>query len=93
MIHIYLSTNPFGGTTAESMPAWAALLRVRGHLTKQQDGFQIDAENIKIGKEKFIHLTCIDTDSSVREYLWPTEIPRDSLFELAESIVKVPVSK
>ena len=83
MIFAYLRVNPFGGSSAESMPAWLAQFRVRGHIAKAQNGYTIEAENIKISGEEFIHIKT-NGNSRTKECLWPTSVCREDFITLAE---------
>ncbi len=85
MIHGQLNVNPFGGTTAESMPAWMSGFNVRGHINREQDGFIIEAKNIQIGEEKYIHVIT-KGNASVSECLWPTIIGRSDVKNIAEYV-------
>ena len=86
MIHGELNMNPMGGTTTESMPAWMADYNVRGHINNEQRGFTIEARNIQLGDEKYIHVITTG-GTGVSECLWPTIIQREHVKNIAHYLV------
>ncbi|MBI4993704.1 hypothetical protein HZC33_01970 [Candidatus Wolfebacteria bacterium] len=91
MIYIALDVNPFGGLSAETMGSWGSLFTRRGHLAKQQDGFSIEAFNIKLDEEKMIYIRCVRLDGSIFECVWPTKIPwqgNNGLYDLVSDLAQ-----
>jgi hypothetical protein len=87
MVFAYLKMNPFGGTSTETMGAWAAGFKVRGHLAKQQEGYTITAEEIIMFGTKFIYITT-EGDCKTKECLWPISIGRGNFIPLLKKFVE-----
>lgn len=86
LIFVSFDANPFFGA-AEQIGRFAEELRDRGHLNREQNGFVIEARNIRIGKEYAIHVKAIKVDGSVVECLLPTAIASGELYNLAKGFV------
>ena len=87
LIYVALWANPFVGTTAETMWMLGEQTRNRGHIAKQQDGFYIDAKNVKLGEQKGIYIKSIRPDESYAECVWPTQTPQEKIYDLADDLV------
>lgn len=91
MIFAALDVNPFGGTTAVSMSAWAQQFNVRGHLNTQQEGFTLTSELIEVGQDelttRYLLVTAALPDGSSVQQVWPTQLSNeDQLVWLAYHI-------
>jgi hypothetical protein len=86
-IHIQLDYNPFAGSSAETLHVLGERHAQRGHIAKQQERFQIEAQNIKLGKEKGIHVKATKADQSCVEYVLPMHLPDEKLYDLVDELV------
>lgn len=87
LIYIELWVNPFAGNTAETIGILGEQMRQRAHIAKKQEGFEICAENVKLGKEKGIYINAVNESGSKKEVIWPTRIPNTKLVKLAADLV------
>lgn len=86
-IHVHLQYNPFMASSAEQLPILGEYQRQRGHFAKQQDGFQIEAHNVRLGKERGIQIKANKPDQTYVECVWPTQLPLEKLRDLASDLV------
>jgi hypothetical protein len=86
MIYASLMVNPFGATRTEDLPRFAELLSNRGHIAKNQNGFQIDASNVKLQEQEGIYIKAIKPSQSYIECVWPTTIPQPKIYDLADDL-------
>lgn len=87
MIYIALFANPFAGHTFETMGEITMQLMDRGHLAKQQKGFDLKAKNIKLGEQEGIYIKALKPDQSYAECVWPIKLPKEKLYNLAADLV------
>lgn len=97
MIYIELWANPFVGTTAETMYLLGEQMSQRGHIAKQQQGFEIESTNVRLNVKgdfvipekavEVVYSKLIKPDKTVRECLLPSTIPQDKLYDLADNLV------
>jgi len=87
LIYVYLEVNPFSATRTEDLDWFGRMLRNRGHIAKQQNGFYIEARNITLGKEKGVYIKAMMPDNSFIECVWPHQIPQPKIYDLAEDLV------
>jgi hypothetical protein len=86
LIYIRLEVNPFSASEIQQLSWFGAMLENRGHIAKEQDGFLIEARNIKLGKEKGIHIKAVRPDGSFVECVWPHFVGQDSLQTLTADL-------
>lgn len=87
LIYVALWANPFVGTTAETMWMLGEQIRNRGHIAKQQEGFYIDARNVRLGEQEGIHIKTVKPDTSYSECVWPVQTPTEKIYGLADDLV------
>ena len=87
LIYVSLDANPFSATSTEQLSWFCSMLKNRGHISKQQKGFYIDARNVKLGMEKGIHIKAINSLENYVECVWPHKIPEIKLDDLADDLV------
>ena len=87
LIYVELQVNPFSAKRTEDLGWFDEMLRNRGHIAKQQNGFYIEARNITLGKEKGVYIKAIRPDNSFIECVWPHQIPQPKIYDLADDLV------
>lgn len=87
LIYVRLEVNPFSATRAEQLGWFGEMLRNRGHIARQQNGFYIEARNITLGKEKGVYIKAIRPDNSFIECVWPHQIPQPKIYDLADDLI------
>jgi hypothetical protein len=88
MIYAKLRVNPFGGTRAETMPAFLAKITYsNGLIAKQQNGFQIEAENVRIGEDEHIYVKAVRPDNTYEQAVWPKVTPTLGFYKVADDLV------
>ena len=88
MIYAKLLVNPFGGTTASTMPAFLKqMIYANGLIAKQQNEFQIEAENVRIGEKQHIYLKAAKPDNTYEKAVWPTLTPTPNFYKLGNDLV------
>lgn len=86
LIYVHLEVNPFSATRTEQLGWFGEMFRNRGHIARQQNGFYIDAKNIKLRQEKGIYIKAIRPDSSCAECVWPHQTPQPKIYDLADDL-------
>ena len=98
MIYAQLWANPFAGHSHETMHVIGQQLANKGHIAIQQEGFRIEANNVKvfagvggiIGEGipvDAVYVKAVRPDNSYAECLWPSAIPCEKLWDLADDLV------
>lgn len=87
MIYVFLEVNPFSATRCEDLGRFGEMLRNRGHIARNQNGFYIDAKNVKLGEEEGIYLKAIRQNQNYVECIWPTQTPNQKIYDLADDLV------
>ncbi len=87
LIYVALWANPFVGTRAETMWQLGAQENDRGHIARQQNGFQLNARNVKLNGQEGIHIRAVKPDESYAECIWPIQTPKEKLYHLASDLV------
>ena len=87
LIYVYLELNPFSATRTEQLGWFGEMLRNRGHIAKQQNGFYIDAKNVKLGEQKGVYIKSIRSDESYAECVWPIQTPQEKIYDLADDLI------
>ncbi len=87
MIYVALKVNPFAGTTTETLWMLGDQIRNRGHIAKQQEGFYIDAKNVRLSEQEGIYIKAVKPDASYAECIWPVQTPTEKIYDLAEDLV------
>lgn len=86
MIYVQLIVNPFAATRTEDFAWFAKQLSNRGHIAKNQNGFYIDAKNMKLGDQNGVYVRAVKPDESYIECVWPTQIPTQKIYDLANDL-------
>jgi len=87
LIYVCLEVSPFSARRTEDLGWFGEMLRNRGHIARQQNGFYIEAKNIKLGQEKGIYIKAIRPDNSYIECVWPHHTPQPKIYDLADDLV------
>lgn len=88
MIYVRLEVNPFSATRTEQLGWFGAMIRNRGHIIRRQNGFDLDARNIRMGEDKGIHIKATNRhDNSSAECIWPHQIPQSKIYDLADDLI------
>jgi hypothetical protein len=69
MIYVALLANPMAGSTAETLGEFGAQLNSRAHIARDQEGFCIEAKNVRLGDQEGIYVKARRTDESYVEAL------------------------
>lgn len=86
MIYVALWANPFEGSTTETLWMLGEQIRNRGHIAKQQDGFYMDAKNVRLGEQEGIYIRATRPDESYVESVWPSQIPSSKIYGLLDDL-------
>lgn len=87
MIYVELKVNPFSASKTEDFGWLSHMLNNRGHIAKQQESFCIDAKNVRLKDEEKIYIKAIKPDKKFAEVIWPTAMPADRIYDLADDLV------
>lgn len=88
LIFVRLEFNPFyGGPTEGLGHYYGPRMSNRGHIARRQEGFYIDARNVRLGKEKGIHIKAVRPDETYAECIWPSQTPQQKIYDLADDLV------
>jgi len=87
MIYVELQVNPFAGISAETLHVLSEQIINRGHIAKQQEGFHIDAWNVKFTDGDGVYIKAISSDKNYAECIWPSQIPIENIYGLADDLV------
>ncbi len=86
MIYVALLANPMAGSTAETLGEFGAQLNSRAHIARDQEGFCIEAKNVRLGDQEGIYVKARRTDESYVESVWPSEVPDVRINELLREL-------
>ena len=88
LIFINLLYNPFYGGPAEGLDSYyGPRMSNRGHVAKQQNGFQIEAKDVRLGEQQGVYIKAIRPDASYAECVWPIQTPTERIYDLADDLV------
>ena len=86
MIYVALWANPFVGSTTETLWRLGEQIRNRGHIAKQQEGFYMDAKNVRLDEQEGIYIRATRNDETYVESIWPSQIPSSKIYELLDDL-------
>ena len=88
MVYIELEANPFAGTTTETLYILGNQLSNKGHIATWQDGYHLNAANLKLGKKDVVYIEAMTSDKKSNvERVWPSQIAAEKIYDLADDLV------
>lgn len=90
LMFIALDANPFAGHSAETLWQLGAQLAQRAHINRNQEGFDIQAKNVKLLHPKLechdaVHILAIRPDRTPEEVVWPATVNLNTLLNITTS--------
>lgn len=92
MIHMELNYI-LTGYSSEQLECLGWQESAKAHIIQQQEGFFLDAKNIRLGEEKSVYIKATREGDCFIERVWPWQVARDRVYDLAEDLVSRAVYK
>ena len=92
LIFVALDANPFAGHSAQTLGELSAQLAQKAHISKNQEGFDIQARNIKLCHRpetgcnyNAVHIVATRSDKTIGEVVWPAIVSLETLLNITTS--------